>query len=464
MNSEIERQLEIANEIYKAYVLSGDWPLENKFRIQFESYIDILDKALAAPGEFVRRTQDSLSRFKLCINTYRVNLLPAWKPFEKTWNELFVNIQGMYRERDGEKADGAITQKEIDIYGRVSLNIAFNAFCDLGIIESLGKDKEGNISVYTISPNVLGKKSIEDFFQAERQEQAAPLEKWVSVGVPFAGGGQGEVSYAIFGDFIRSPFSGVKWPEYVRITLAISKTIIGKSDFVYAMKKLKKPVSEQAQQRMQLEIETLQNLSHPNLVKIIDGNPKECWFVMEYFPKGTLTEKLAYYSQNSFIALTDFIGLVEGVAQLHAKRIIHRDIKPGNIFIGNEGSLVLGDFGLVFNLDNKERLTKMDESTGTDFFMPPWAYGKRLEEITPAFDVYSLGKVLWCMLSGKRKITSHSYGDLPSDSINQYPAVERILTKCCPKEEKDCSMTASDLLVEVKGILSRINSRLLSDN
>lgn len=337
------------------------------------------------------------------------------------------------------------------------MNIALNAFSDLGILGSIGKDQDGDVTVYTISSRVLGKTSIQDFFQSPEKRGNTPSPKWIVLGTPFAGGGQGEVSRVIS----SSTADGLR-SNFIQLALEISETFIGKSSFVCAMKRLKKPVSEQAEKRMKHEIESLRDVLHPNLVRIIDGNPAECWFVMEYFPNGTLADKLGYYSRNPLKALIDFSGVVEGVVQLHQKGIIHRDIKPGNIFVRGDGSLVLGDFGLAFNVDSQERLTKIDESTGTDFFMPPWAYGKRLDEINKTFDIYSLGKVLWCMLSGKRKIPSHSYGELPPDSLGQYPAIEKILRKCVSNVEKDVSMDATGLLVEIKNILTNINSKLFS--
>ncbi len=97
-----------------------------------------------------------------------------------------------------------------------------------------------------------------------------------------------------------------------------------------------------------------------------------------------------------------FRPLVEGVAKLHERGFVHRDIKPQNIFIDANGNLVLGDFGIVFFDDPAHtRLSATFENVGSRDWMPGWAYSVRIEAVKPAFDVFSLGKVLWAMISTK---------------------------------------------------------------
>src|SRR3989442_6351538 len=109
---------------------------------------------------------------------------------------------------------------------------------------------------------------------------------------------------------------------------------------------------------MEREVDVLGSLNHPNIVKVIDALVVDGWFVMRYYPSGTLSERLKVDPFPSApAALRMFRSLVEAVAKLHEQGIVHRDIKPENIFIGPNG-LVLGDFGIVFFADvAKTRIT-----------------------------------------------------------------------------------------------------------
>ena len=64
---------------------------------------------------------------------------------------------------------------------------------------------------------------------------------------------------------------------------------------------------------------------------------------------------------------------------------------------------MLADCGLAFRLESQERLTMTFENVGTRDFQPPWSYGMRLADVQPNFDVFSLAKVLWTMVSGRPK-------------------------------------------------------------
>ena len=173
-----------------------------------------------------------------------------------------------------------------------------------------------------------------------------------------------------------------------------------------ALKVLHKPKQEngydKALERMRQEVAILQQLDHPNILRILDHSVEERWFVGEYHAKGTLWDHKERFKGDMLGALTAFKPLVEAVVELHKANRVHRDIKPHNVFIAADGRLVLGDFGIVFFDDpDHTRVTDTYENVGSRDWMPMWATGMRIENTRPTFDVFGLGKLLWAMLSGR---------------------------------------------------------------
>ncbi len=220
---------------------------------------------------------------------------------------------------------------------------------------------------------------------------------------------------------------------------------------------------EQAQARIKCEIKAMQEISHPNLLQIIDSSTEDCWFVTKYYKNGTLTDQLKLFEGKILKTLDAYIPLVEAVAYLHENKRVHRDIKPDNIFVDSNGNLVLGDFGLVYFMDKqKNRLSNTMESAGSHDWKPGWAFTMRIEDIRPTFDVFCLGKVLWAMLSGKPAMplwyfenTDFNLNELFPDSQSM-SLVNPVLKKCIVEYEKDCLPDAAKLLWYLKQLRTAV--------
>jgi serine/threonine protein kinase len=176
---------------------------------------------------------------------------------------------------------------------------------------------------------------------------------------------------------------------------------------IYILKRLK---NSKRGDRFDREIQACRSLEHPNVLKIEDngvlpGKDGKSFFVSEYCERGSLEDQEMLLG--SLVETVElFRQICAGVAYAHGKGIVHRDIKPENILLGTDGTPVVGDFGICFidADDNGQRLTATMEVAGSRWYSAPELRDGRLESgvsQAPA-DVYSLGKVLYWMLSGKR--------------------------------------------------------------
>lgn len=224
-------------------------------------------------------------------------------------------------------------------------------------------------------------------------------------------------------------------------------------------------IEEVALDRMKQELSILEEVNHPSLVRVLDSDLDQNWFVMEYLEGGTLSDSLETYRGRALEALRALRPIVDAVSALHAKKVVHRDIKPDNIFVASDGHLVLADCGLAFRLENQDRLTLTFENVGTRDFQPPWSYGMRLADVQPAFDVFSLAKVLWAMVSGRPKFPLWYFGRPEHDLRQMFPEqpavqyVHEILRKCVVELEDETRLNdAGELLREVDATIAALSS------
>jgi len=227
---------------------------------------------------------------------------------------------------------------------------------------------------------------------------------------------------------------------------------------------------ERARERMRREIKAMSDTSHSGLLRILDSDVAELWYVSEYHCRGTLSDRQDAFSGNVAAALRTMRNVVDGVAVLHRKGFVHRDIKPDNIFLSADSCLVLGDFGLVFSEEEgNQRISKTLDNVGSWDWMPEWAKGSRLDEVKASFDVFSLGKILWWMVSGQpvQKLKLWYFNNPNRADLNveilflEAPWIQLLnplLAKCVVEHERDCLTSAADLLQEIDNCLAVINN------
>lgn len=224
--------------------------------------------------------------------------------------------------------------------------------------------------------------------------------------------------------------------------------------------------AQKARRRMVDEVRAFRTVAHPNLLRLLDAGIEENWYTSEYHERGALSKHPDPLRGDIVASLKAFRPLVEAVATLHGAGLVHRDIKPGNVFLASDGQLVLGDMGLVYFVDDQRtRVSETYENVGSRDWMPAWAMGMRLDQVRPSFDVFSLGKLLWSMLSGKPVLRLWYWNDPDYPEFNleklfpEDPNIRwanYIFEKTVVEREKDCLPSAAQLLEEVDRILAAV--------
>jgi serine/threonine-protein kinase len=170
-----------------------------------------------------------------------------------------------------------------------------------------------------------------------------------------------------------------------------------------AIKLMNREVATDSDQleRFRREARAVAQLSHPHIVGVIDagedaGRP---YIVFEYVEGETLKERIRRLGR---LPVTDAVAYAIEIARAlgaaHARHIVHRDVKPQNVLIDEEGRAKVTDFGIARTLD-EDGLTADGRVLGTtDYVSPEQALGQR---VTGQSDLYSLGIVLWEMLTGE---------------------------------------------------------------
>lgn len=163
--------------------------------------------------------------------------------------------------------------------------------------------------------------------------------------------------------------------------------------------------------RNQDEVRTLARLSHPGLVGVYDvgetgrddGLPGERGFVvMQLVDGGTLADVLASRQGLAHGEIAHIgVQVAEALAYVHGEGIIHRDVKPGNVLLSQDGRALLADFGIARLVDATSRHTRTGDTIGTPaYFAPEQVAG---EAVGPASDIYALGLVLLECFTGRRE-------------------------------------------------------------
>ena len=245
--------------------------------------------------------------------------------------------------------------------------------------------------------------------------------------------------------------------------------LVEKNNVFYAMKILNAFGGEGTKhsnlKRFLREAKILSQLEHPGIVRIFDSGvlPERNipYIVMEYLPGQLLTERIGDASITLAQKTKIIMNIADVIDFLHYKRILHRDIKPGNVILVDGLSVKMTDFGIAHQIDSSTTVTQT--LMGSPAYMAPERFGGG-EEMDHRSDIFSLGVLAYELICGRRPFTGDNMVEVItaiqtreppplSDFVSDMPPdLERIILKMFKKKPDDRYQSAGDIIKDIAKI------------
>ncbi len=225
--------------------------------------------------------------------------------------------------------------------------------------------------------------------------------------------------------------------------------------------------SQDEVRRFYQEARAAAGLRHPNIVSVHDVGEVggQHFLTMDFVDGGSLADRLREGPLDPEPAAEMLLCVAQAVQYLHDHQIIHRDLKPSNIVLDQDGVPFVTDFGLakVFEADSQD--TASGTILGTPSYMAPEQAAGRLAQVSPRSDVYSLGAILYEMLTGRPPFSAENPLDTvlqvlesepvaPTRLVSSVPSdLEELCLRCLEKEPEARFASASELASELQRYL-----------
>lgn len=194
--------------------------------------------------------------------------------------------------------------------------------------------------------------------------------------------------------------------------------------------------SEEEVRRFHVEARAAGSLKHPHIVAVHEAGQCEGqhYFTMDYIEGASLAEAIKRGTLPFDDAVCCLAAVARAVDYLHARNIVHRDLKPSNILLDEQRRPYVTDFGLAKVFADDHVATQTGMIAGTPSYMAPEQAAGRQNEITPRTDVYSLGAILYEVLTGRPPFREASPLDTLVQVLEGEPTLPRQVRGGVPRE------------------------------
>lgn len=195
-------------------------------------------------------------------------------------------------------------------------------------------------------------------------------------------------------------------------------------------------VSDQQIKRFRGEAEAAARLDHSGIVPVYEVGEADGrhFFSMALLEGGSLQSLVARGPLAPQAAAEMVAQIATAVDYAHQQGVVHRDLKPQNILLDKQGQPKVTDFGLARRLDSVDGLTRSGDVVGTPGYMSPEQALGRVKEVGPLADVYSLGAILYCLLTGHPPFQAATLAETLRQISEQEPVSPRLVNPSTPRD------------------------------
>ncbi len=313
-----------------------------------------------------------------------------------------------------------------------------------------------------LCPQCLLEAGLDNFEQAQADSAEAPTMDSKQPVDPAAPGPATRVQY--FGDYelLEEIARGGMGVVYKARQVSLKRVIALKMILAGQL------AGEEDIQRFHAEAEAAANLDHPGIVPIYEVGQHEGqhYFSMGFVEGSSLAARVSDGPLPPKEAAEYTEKVAEAVAYAHGQGVIHRDLKPANVLLDMNDQPKVTDFGLAKKVEGDSGLTATGQILGTPGYMPPEQASGKIDEVTETADVYSLGAILYQLVTGRPPFQADNPLDTLMQVLEQEPVsprqlnpkvprdLETICLKCLEKRRSRRYLSAQELCDELRRFLN----------